>query len=158
MARGKWAVINSPDRLPGRIRGTHLSRDIAARIRVAQIDLQQRGRPQPSQRLIAPRKKLFGVLIVRERLLESRARQAVANAPSELAKIQALREWLRRTQEALKPAAQIRGAHQVRFGICFVRLDHHYGSVLRERAKKLRVASRVEFEFAIKRQHTARIL
>lgn len=134
-----------------------VARDVAARIGVAQADFEDGGRAEASQFAIAPRKKMFGDLVVGEGLLEPGAGEAIADAAREIAKVEPLARRIGGAEKTLEAAAQILRADKERLGVFRACLDQADGGAGRKRGEKVFVARRVEVLAAIEFQHGDRI-
>lgn len=153
---GERAVVAAGGRRAGFVDGD-AARDVTARISVAQADLENCWRAETHERAVALGKDFPRVMIVRERLLERRAGQAITNGASEFAEIEALAGGIGRAEKALETAAQVLRADQERFGVGGVVLDEADGGARREGGEEVFVASGVEVLAAIEFEHGNRI-
>src|SRR5262249_8649576 len=123
-----------------------------------QIHFQNSGRAEAHHRAIFFWENLLRVLVVGERLFESGGGDAVMNCFCKVAEDEASAGWIERAEEGLQAADELLGFDEVGFGFGIDRFDQADGGKGRNCRKKLRVASRIEFDATIKFQHKERIL
>ena len=135
-----------------------LARHVTARVGILQIHFEDRGRTQAHEVAVALWKHFFGLLIVSEILLESRAGQPVSDATGEISQVEAFACWICRAKQALQSPLQVLRADQERLGLFFAGFNEANGGTRRQsREEVLLRASSIKFQATIEFQHGERI-
>src|SRR5271169_1096816 len=135
-ARRKRPVVGPGSRLALFIDDNAASNK-AARVRVAQIDLQYGSGSKAHQLPVALRENLFRIVVESQGLFEGRPGFPIADQMCELAEVQALTCWIEWPKQALQAASQICRTNQIRLGSLFLGGDQANGGLGGQERKKI---------------------